>query len=633
MFTDMVGYTALGQRHETLSLALVEEERKLVRPILAKHNGKEVKTIGDAFFIEFPSALDATRCAYDIQRATRELNFSLPEERRVHLRIGVHLGDVVEAGGDVSGDAVNVASRIESLSDDGGVCLTRQVYDHVHNKFELPMKSLGMRPLRNVLEAMEVFKMEMPWRAEKDASATSTDSKRIAVLPFTNISPDPEDEYFADGMTEELIDRLSQVKELKVIARTSVMGYKRKEKKAYEIGRELGVGTLVEGSVRKAGNRVRVTVQLIAAISEEHLWSSRYDKDLNDIFAIQSEIAENVTKELRVHLVDSVKRTLEGRPTESTEAYTLYLKGKYYWNERTKSSVEKGVEYLRKAIQVDPNFGLAYSEMADAYVILGDYSMIPPEEARAKVQEFATKALEVDARLSDPHAALGFVHERSFRWADSEKEFQLALALNPNSATARHFHALHLFFQGMIEPAIAEWRKALELDPLSLILRLDLGFALVRAGRKEEGLALLKGAIEMNDASGIGHILLAWGYFSAGMGVEAVEEAKKAVSIEDREENLAVLASMYAKAGRIKESTMILDRLLAIREPQYFDPFIIAQVYGSLGDEDNALKWLARAINEKSARATRIKVTPAFDSFRDDPKFKTLIEKIGLTTD
>src|SRR6266705_2283073 len=241
MYIDMVGYTALGQRNEFLSVALVEEQRKLVRPILVRHNGREVKTMGDAFLVEFSSALDATMCAYDIQRAAREFNFSLFPEKRIHLRVGVHLGDVVESAGDISGDAVNVASRIESLATDGGVCITRQVYDSVQNKFELGLKSLGMKSLKNVEKPMEVYKMEMPWDDSRSYSPARVDTKRIAVLPFANMSPEPSDEYFADGMTEELIDRLSQLRELRVIARTSVMHYKKKEKSASEIGKELGV--------------------------------------------------------------------------------------------------------------------------------------------------------------------------------------------------------------------------------------------------------------------------------------------------------------------------------------------------------------------------------------------------------
>jgi hypothetical protein len=255
MFTDMVGYTALGQRNESLSLALVEEQRKLIRPILGRHSGKEIKTMGDAFLVEFRSALDAVRCAYDIQRATREFNISLPDEKRIHLRVGVHLGDVVESEGDISGDAVNVASRIESLAEDGGVCLTRQVYDHVENKFALPLESIGPKSLKNVSAPVEVYKIVMPWTVESPAPV-QLDKRRIAVLPFVNMSPDPADEYFADGMTEEIITTLSKVEQLAVIARTSVTQYKKTTKRVCDIARELNTGSLIEGSQRRLRNSI-----------------------------------------------------------------------------------------------------------------------------------------------------------------------------------------------------------------------------------------------------------------------------------------------------------------------------------------------------------------------------------------
>src|SRR5467141_239928 len=258
MFTEMVGYAALGQKNESLSLALVEEQRRLIRPILNRHNGREVKTIGDGFLVEFSSAMDAVSCAYDIQRTTREFNISAPAEQKLHLRIGVHLGDVVESQGDISGDAVNIASRIEPFSEDGGVCLTRQVYDHVQNKFELSLKSVGNKLLKNVALPVEVFRMVMPWSEEKQEAHGKLDRNRLAVLPLSNMSSSPEDGYFADGMTEELISSLSRLPGLGVISRTSVMQYKNQAKHASEIGRELGAGTLLEGSVRKAGNRVRI---------------------------------------------------------------------------------------------------------------------------------------------------------------------------------------------------------------------------------------------------------------------------------------------------------------------------------------------------------------------------------------
>jgi TolB-like protein len=296
MYTDIVGYTALGQRNETLALALVEEQGRLMRPIFKRHNGREIKTMGDAFLVEFPSALDAVRCAYYIQRATREFNISLSDERRLHLRVGIHLGDVVESQGDISGDAVNVASRIESVAADGGICLTRQIYDYVQNKFELSMKSLGMRVLKNVSSPVEVFKMDMPWDEEKVMPPTHLDKRRIAVLPFANMSPDNADEYFADGMTEELITVLSKIGGLRVVARTSAMRFKGEKATVSRIGQELGVGSLTEGSVRRSINRVRITIKLIDTRSEEQLWAETYDRELQDIFSVQSDIAQQVAR-------------------------------------------------------------------------------------------------------------------------------------------------------------------------------------------------------------------------------------------------------------------------------------------------------------------------------------------------
>ena len=248
MFTDLVGFTALSQSNETVALSVLDEQRGLLRPMFNRHGGREVKTMGDAFLVEFPSALNAVKCAYEIQKTTREFNRSLSEERRVHLRIGVHLGDIVESQGDISGDAVNVASRIESLADSGGVCLTRQVYDQVQNKFELPLRSLGAMLLKNLRTPMEVFRMVMPWEGPMMEEAVELDSRRVAVLPLKNMSPDPNDGYFADGMTEELITALSGVRELTVIARTSVMQYKDSPKRVADVGRELKTGTVIEGS-------------------------------------------------------------------------------------------------------------------------------------------------------------------------------------------------------------------------------------------------------------------------------------------------------------------------------------------------------------------------------------------------
>ena len=372
MFTDMIGYTALGQRDESLSLALVDEQRKLIRPVLNKHDGREVKTIGDAFLVEFPNAIDAVRCAYDIQRVIREFNLSLDPAKRIHLRIGIHLGEVVESQGDISGDAVNVASRIGPFADDGGVCLTRQIYDHVQRKVDFPLSSLGSRSLKNVAEPTEIFKMIMPWEKAAGVPTSKLVAKRIAVLPFTNMSPDPNDEYFADGMTEEVISTLSGVSGLSVISRTSVIAYKGSTKKVKEIGQELETGSILEGSLRKAGNRIRVTTQLIDVSTDNHVWSQSYDRNLDDVFAVQTDIAKQVADALRVKILAPEIDRIDKKPTENTDAYALYLRGRYHWNKRHPHDVKKAVKYFEQAVEEDPRFALGYAGLADGYEVLSN---------------------------------------------------------------------------------------------------------------------------------------------------------------------------------------------------------------------------------------------------------------------
>jgi adenylate cyclase len=386
MYTDLVGYTALGQRNESLSLALVEEQRKVIRPVLARHNGREVKTMGDAFLVEFPNATDSVRCAYDIQRAIREFNLALASDKRIHLKIGIHLGEVVESQGDISGDAVNVASRIYPLAEDGGVCLTRQVYDQVSNKTELQMTSIGVKPLKNVKEPIEVYRIQMPWESSSDKNAPSYPTNRVAILPFTSFSSNPDDAYFADGMTEEVISTISGISGLEVISRTSVMGYKGTTKKVKEIGRELEVGSVLEGSFRKAGDKIRVTTQLIDVARDRHLWAQNYDRNLDDVFEVQSDVAKQVADALKVKILSPEKERIEKKPTESVEAHTLYLKGLYHYCKWTPTDFSRAIEYFQLALEQDPSFALAYAKAAECYVLNADMTM-PSAEAIPKAKE------------------------------------------------------------------------------------------------------------------------------------------------------------------------------------------------------------------------------------------------------
>ncbi len=633
MFTDMIGYTALGQRNESLSLALVDEQRKLLRPIFGRHYGREIKTIGDAFLVEFPSALEAVRCAYDVQRATREFNISLPSEKRVHLRVGVHLGDVVESEGDIAGDAVNVASRVESLAEDGGVCLTHQVYDNVQGKFELPLTSLGSKPLKNVSAPLEIFKMVMPWSEENAVSPTRHDKNRVAILPLVNMSNDPNDEFFADGMTEQMISTLSRIRDLKVIARTSIMQYKGVSKGVAEIGRALNVGTVLEGSVRKASNRLRITVQLISTDTEEHLWAEDYDRDLEDVFALQSEIAEKVAEQLQVKLLGPQKVELEKRSTSNVDAFTLYLKGRYYWNERTGEGMTKAITYFEKAIEKDPGYALAYSGMADCYDILASYGLMEPGTISKKWRELTMKALELDDTLAEAHASMaGILYDFDWEWSRAEAKLRRAVELNPNYATARHWLCIDLAAQGKHDEAISQIRMALELDPLSKVIRVTVAAAYWEAHRDDEAIEELKRAIEADADFYNFHDYLGMIYAKIGRAEEGIVELEKAVSLGGKMLSLkADLGYAYARAGKRTETQEVLEELRRASKNKYVSPLYFAQVYVGLGEVEGSLAWIEKAFQERAPDFISQVTGPIYNELRSSPRFMTIIGKLGLT--
>jgi TolB-like protein len=631
MFTDMVGYTALAQRNESLSLALVEEQRKLIRPILARHNGREIKTIGDAFLVEFPNALDAVRCAYDIQRATREFNFSLPAEKRIHLRVGLHLGDVVEEKGDISGDAVNVASRIEPLAEDGGVCLSRQVYESIHNKFEVPLQSMGAMPLKNVLEPVEVYRMEMPWASEEVSHTPQLETTRVAVLPFVSLSPDPNDEYFADGLTEELIDRLCQIAELKVIARTSVMTYKRKEKNAAQIGRELRAGALVEGSVRKADSRIRVTAQLINANTEEHLWSSRYDRNLEDIFEVQGDVARQVAEALRVRILSPEAERIERKPTRSTMAYELYLKGRSHWNRRGIDETKKAMEYFGLAVHEDSQFALGYVGQADCHLILENWGVdMAANQEQAK--EVVAKALALDPELAEAHAtrALALMNDHNLQLA--EAEFKRAIGLKPSYATAHQWYYLLLLSQLRWDEALAQVLEAVELDPLSPVINYN--HAVYYFARRDfrRALELNKHVVELDPKYAPVYVDMINAYGRLKMWDEMRRAAAAAVDVWSP---IYDLAPLFGKGmiAMLEEDKETIRSLIPELEARIDEPgnsgYFIATCYFHLGENDRGFEWLERGFSKKED-FSNMKWDPDLDGIRTDPRYLDLLKRLGL---
>ena len=632
MFTDMVGYTALGQRNESLSLALVEEQRKVIRPVLARHNGREVKTMGDAFLVEFPNALDAVRCAYDIQRAIREFNLSLATEKRIHLRIGVHVGEVVESQGDISGDAVNVASRIEPLADDGGVCITRQVHDHVHNKLDLQLSSLGQRSLKSVSEPMEVYRVVMPWEKETPGSSVHLGARRIAVLPFVNMSPDPSDLYFADGITEEIISIASNVSGLSVISRTSVMGYKGTTKKIREIGRELEVGSVLEGSFRRSGNKIRVTTQLINVNDDSHLWAQSYDRNLDDVFAVQSDIAKQVAEALKVRILPDERHRIEKAPTESTEAFLLYLKGRYHWSERTESGLGKAIQYFEKAIEKDPKFALAYDGIAESYVILVNHGYVSSTKGHPKVKEYLTKALELDEGLGEAHATLGgLLADSQWAWDQAEKEFQRALALNPSYATAHHWYALILANTGKLREGLDEIEMARSLDPNSLQILSAKGVILYYMHEYGKA-ARIQEEVLQNDPNflpGIANLFAP--YCELRMHGEAAALVARYMSlVNNSAPTLGPQAQCYARLGKTAEARVALKEAERLGGNEFTSPLSIAMAHYYLGEVELAFEWFERAFEQKDSGLVSLKVDPEYDPLRGDPRFRRLLKNVGL---
>src|SRR5438876_2163374 len=391
MFTDLVGYSSMTSLNEGFALKLLEDHRSLLQPIFGKHGGTVVKTVGDGFLVEFPSAVESVNCAVEVQREMQRFNEQRMRNERVLLRIGIHVGDVVHSGGDILGDAVNVAARIQSLAVAGGICITRQVVDQLERKSDYKMTGLGPRELKNIRHPVELYTVEVP-KGLTGSEQPALDPRRIAILPLTNLSADPNDKYFADGMTEELISSISRISELSVISRTSVMRYKDTTMPIGDIARELSAGTLLEGSVRKAGNKVRITTQLIDAKNDKHLWAQSYDRDLTDIFAVQVDLAEQVAGALKVKLLSKEKEALEQEPTNSPESYSLYLKGRYLWNERTRESIKKAIRYFEEAIARDPRFAQALVGLADCYLVLMDQSLMDLKEGVPKVRSLLDKA-------------------------------------------------------------------------------------------------------------------------------------------------------------------------------------------------------------------------------------------------
>jgi adenylate cyclase len=632
MFTDLVGYTALTQKNEALAMQLLEEHRKLVRPLFPKHNGLEIKTIGDAFLVEFASALEATRCAFDIQQSLYELNSARPPERTVLVRIGVHLGDVIHSQNDVYGDAVNIASRIEPLASPGGICVSEQVYDQIKNKFEFPLSTLGERNLKNVSEPVEVYRVILPWE-KKIESESNLEKSRIAVLPFANMSPDPNDQYFADGVTEEIISIVSGISGLSVISRTSVMGYKGTTKRLGEIGRELDVGSILEGSFRKAGNRIRITTQLIDVAGDKHLWAQNYDRNMDDIFAVQSEIAEKVAGELKIRLVDSEKRTLEKKPTENIEAYTCFLRGRELYREETEASLRQAIGLFEKAIQLDPGFARAYVGVAECDLALAESGQDSYGGSLSNAKAPLDRALALDPNLPEAHSCLSGMLFDMDDVPGSEAEARKALELNPSLTEP---------YRGLFEVAalkgdegemVKQIETAYRLDPLRPHYIWLMGVAYLYTGMGQEALEFWKKTEQLAPAYAYRGMTE---YYLANGDIEKADELyAKFEKLQPTHPWAIWMGGVLAAYKGDREKALVTIKKLedAKMGPIAFN--FIAYVYHALGNLDSFFECMNKILETHAVIPLPLMHSPLLAKARTDPRYPELIEKVrkhlGLT--
>ena len=678
MFTDMVGYSALAQRNDKLALELLEEHRRLLREIFLRFNGTEIKTIGDAFLVEFNSALEAAQCAIEIQRALAKRNCDVPNDRRIELKIGIHIGDVVHRGGDVYGDGVNIASRIESLAGAGGICVSMDVERQIRNALEARFEKLAPTELKNISVPMDLFRIVLPWEQKSEITGQKSEISRrsvipknarsaliialalllligigwwwttlprktapappsasritsLAVLPFKNYSNAPNQEYFADGMTDLLTTELGGIGALTVKSHQSALKFKGSVKSMPEIGQELHADAIVEGSVLRDGNQVTVNVQLIEAQTDRHLWAKKFDSDVTNIFKMRNEVVEDIAREIKATISPEQTSRLTNARAVNPAALQEYLLGRQAWFRQTEKGFDEALDHFNRAEEIDPNFALPWAGIADAYWSAADAN-ISPVEAKGKAKAAAQRALELDDSLAEAHSALGAMsYVAEFQWADSEREFQRAIQLKPNYATAHWQYGWLLVFVGRLDEALNEFQRAVELDPLSAVMTTDVNVPYSLKKEYDKGIAQCRKALDLDPNFYLAHFVLGWIEVQRGTNyAKAIEELGVAQSMDKQPFITAHLGFAYARNGQKDKAMEILQELNRLAGQRFVSPFCQALVYLGLREDDKAIDWLEKAYEEGSIWMDWLKVEPIYDPIRSNPRFQALYRKMNF---
>jgi TolB-like protein/Flp pilus assembly protein TadD len=691
---DVVGYSTLLITEQSQIIAeLTRIVRGTARFRRAESEGKLVRVpTGDGMLLVFFDDPQAPiECAMEISATIK----SHPEiQLRMGIHSGP-VNEVVDVNdrSNVAGAGIDIAQRVMDCGDAGHILLSKRVADdlapfprwnpHLHDLGECEVKhgrkislvnfytdTIGSpEPPKKCTVAKEEQRRKsttafggISWRNRTLITAAAlliiallfgvwflslqtrsrTKGKRvpaaitvksIAVLPFENLSHDPDNAYFADGIQEEILTRLSRIADLKVISRTSTQRYKTAPNNLSEIAKQLGVANILEGTVQRAADQVRVNVQLINAQNDSHLWADKYDRKLADIFAVESEIAAKIAETLQAKLTGAEQHAIATRPTENSEAYQLYLKGRYFWNKLTPEGFQKAIEYFHQAIEKDPAYALAYVGLADSYEMLGFWGVLPPREMWPKGKAAALKALELDDNLAEAHVSLGWVSfTYDWDWPAAEKHFERALELNPTSPAAHHWwHSIYLGALGRSDEALAEAKRALDLDPVSPVINHNVAEQLYRARQFDQAIEQCRKTLEMDPSFPQTHSLLGRAYLAKGMYREALAEMEKYLALSPR--NPAALASLayaHARSGERNQALRVLDELGSLSKQRHVPSYWFAIVYAGLDEKDRAFAWLEKAYAERDGSLPMLKVNPSWDPLRSDPRFADLVRRVGL---
>jgi pentatricopeptide repeat protein len=632
LFADIAGYTALMQKDEAIAMQLLQRFKQELFQSVKDNNGEIIQYFGDGCLVVFTNAPDAVLAAKTIQE-------KLMIEPMVPVRIGLHLGDVIYREGNIFGDCVNIASRIESMGVPGAILFSDAVKKQIRNKPEFRFTSLGSFDFKNVEEPIEVFALSHNGFAVPDREKLAGKFKEgkaiksIAVLPFINMSNDPEQEYFSDGIAEEILNSLTHLKELKVAGRLSSFQFKGKDVELKEVGEKLGVRTVLQGSVRKQGNRVRVTTQLINVADGYHLWSDRYDKELNDIFSIQEEIALSVTEALRLTLLQKDREQLTRTHTHNPEAYELYLKGLFHINKRG-AHIFTSIQYFQKAIELDTDFALAYSLNADAHLLIATYGLMPPKQVMTKAKELAEAAIRLDSTLCEPYHALGFYYTCiEWNWVEAKKYFLDSIRLNPKYAEAHYRYGWNYltWVEGDFHKAMHHGELAVHHEPLSSICHATYSLILFAAGNFKEATAACNMGIELEPNSFL--CLMNKGSIQTALHQyeDAIATCKTAMAVSNRH-HFAVngLIWNYCKTGRYDEARALLNELKERNTKEYIAATFTGISAAYLNDLEEAFLYFEKAFNDKDPILLTLKyLNWVPENLRSDPRFQSLLDRIG----